>query len=99
MSRCGVCPLWMKAGVSQVHRRVIRSFCRGIGFPHRLRSVPLVYQIFPAIREESLNDPERNCNQKSRLIRRLFYALYAGYKLLISSRMGSAKVNTLMDQA
>ena len=76
--------LSLKSGVSQVRRRVIREYFRGIGFLHRLRFVFTVYHILAAIGEEILN------------VRRIFYA---GYTLLTSSRIGSAKVNTLTAQA
>ena len=48
-----------EAGLSRVRRRVIRRYFHGIGFPHHIRSVPLVYQKTVAIDEETLNRPKR----------------------------------------
>lgn len=76
--------LSLKSGVSQVRRRAIREYFRGIGFLHRLRFVSTVYHTPLAIGEEILN------------VRRIFYA---GYTLLMSNRIGSARVNTLTAQA
>jgi hypothetical protein len=52
-----------ECGVSQVHRRVIRRYFRGIGFPHHIRSVPVLYQIEEANVEEILNNPKRKYYQ------------------------------------
>ena len=48
------------ADVSQVRRRLIREYFRGIGFLHRPRCVTLVYHILEAIGEETLNEGEIN---------------------------------------
>ena len=46
--------------MSRVHRRVIRRYFHGIGFPYVLVFVHLVYQMFPANGEESMNGLEMN---------------------------------------
>ena len=92
--------------MSQGRRRVIRSACRGISFPHCLRSVLIVYQILPAIGEESLNKERsifyRIINKRDSYCGCLFvhidYYSYAGYALLSRSSNGSASVKMLMAQ-
>jgi hypothetical protein len=50
-----MCSSSSEAGLSRVHRRVIRGYFHGIGFPHRFVFVSLVYQNFPANGEELMN--------------------------------------------
>ena len=50
--------LLSEVGVSQVRRRLIREYFRGIGFLHRPCCVTLVYHIPGAIGEETLNEGE-----------------------------------------
>ena len=60
MSRLHVIrPLFGKRKVSQVSRRVIRSDCHGISFPHWSRSMVIVYQIFFVRNEQTLNKRKR----------------------------------------
>ena len=66
----------------RTNRRDIRRYFRGIGFPHHIQCVPSVYHIPMAIDEETLNIPKRN-----------YFQIYAGYRLLTKSKIGSTRVN------
>ena len=101
MSRLHVIrPLSGKCKVSQVRRRVIRSDCRGISFPHCSRSVQIVYQIYKKRNEETLNKQKRIFVQIIIRRQRCCRLILSLCRIEISNQQqtGTTRVNTLIDQ-
>ena len=63
-NRCESFSSSCRVSVTQVHRRHIRRYFHGIGFPHQLSFVFLLYHSISAIDEESMNEPKRKYYQK-----------------------------------